>query len=471
MHKFEGIKTQSIKKKTKIICTIGPSSQSPEILKKLILHGMDGARINTAYGETEHFSMVVENVRKIGDIPILIDIKGPNIRLHTDTKISVQKGDNLSVGFDSDGINFNFDFYKDVNIGDRVLIDNGRIETQVIDKRNRKLQLLVHNDGVIDDRKGVNVPNKKLQLPHLSEKDRRSIKFAVNNNCEFIALSFTRNGEDVENLKKVAPNFNGAIISKIENFEGVNNFQEILEISDGIMVARGDLGVEIDPERVPLLQKWMINLCNNAGKTVITATDILESMIDNPIPSRSEVSDVANAILDGTDCIMTSGETAIGKYPVQTIQMLDKIASEVEKSVHSQVETASFINISESVSHSIQRIARDMPLDKIVTLTRSGYTARMISRLKPKQEIIAVTPNPIVRKQLEIAYGVTPIFQDYLNENERILSVAKNLYSLELIDDEDIVLFTAASRTMEEHYSNIIEIHKMREILKFIELI
>jgi pyruvate kinase len=164
---------------------------------------------------------------------------------------------------------------------------------------------------------------------------------------------------------------------------------------------------------------------------------------------------------------MTSGETAIGKYPVQTIQMLDKIAFEVERSVESQVKIASFINISESVSHSIQIIAQDMPLDKIVTLTRSGYTARMISRLKPKQEIIAVTPNPIVKKQLEIAYGVTPIFQNYLNENERILSVAKNLYSSELIDDEDIVLFTAASRTTEEHHSNIIEIHKMKEILKF----
>jgi pyruvate kinase len=430
---------------------------------------MDGARINTAYGDTEHFSTVVENVRNIGDIPILIDIKGPNIRLQTDRKICVQEGDNISVGFDTNGINFNFDFYEDINIGDRVLIDNGRIATQVIEKEKRKLKLLIHNEGVIDDRKGVNVPNKKLLLPHLSEKDHRSIQFAVDTGCEFIALSFTRDREDVENLKKVAPKFKGAIISKIENFEGVKNFQEILEISDGIMVARGDLGVEIEPERVPLLQKWMINLCNNAGKTVITATDILESMINDPIPSRSEVSDVANAILDGTDCIMTSGETAIGKYPVQTIQMLDKIASEVEKSVESRVEASSFINISESVSHSIQRIARDMPLNKIVTLTRSGYTARMISRLKPTQEIIAVTPNPIVRKQLEIAYGVTPIFQNYLHEDERIISVAKKLYSLRLINDEEIVLFTAASRTTEEHYSNIIEIHKMKELLKFIE--
>lgn len=430
---------------------------------------MDGIRINTAYGDIEYFRSIVENVRKIGDIPILIDIKGPNIRLQTKKPITVQQGDYIYVGFGTEEINFNFNFYDDIDVGDRVLIDNGRIETQVIEKENQRLQLLIHNDGVIDDRKGVNVPKKKLQLPHLSVNDRRFIQFAVDNQCEFIALSFTRSREDVDNLTKIAPNFNGAIIAKIENFEGVNNFQEILEISDGIMVARGDLGVEIEPERVPLLQKWMINLCNNTGKTVITATDILESMIESPIPSRSEVSDVANAILDGTDCIMTSGETAIGKYPIQTIQMLNKIASEVERSVESHVEATSFINISRSVSHSIQRIARNMPLNKIVTLTRSGYTARMISRLKPSQEIIAVTPSLIVQKQLEIAYGVTPIFQNYLNESERILSVAKNLYALELVDEEDIVLFTAASRTTEEHYSNIIEIHKMKELLKFIE--
>ncbi|UCH37435.1 MAG: pyruvate kinase, partial [Candidatus Bathyarchaeota archaeon] len=269
-------------KKTKIMCTIGPASRSPEVLQKLILHGMDGARINTAYGDIDHFRTVVDNVRQVGDIPILIDVKGPNIRLQTKKKISVQKGDQLIIGFDSEDISFNYDFYNDINCGDRVLIDNGRIETQVIEKDNRMLKLLVHNEGVIDDRKGVNVPNKKLQLPHLSDKDHTSIKFADEYQCEFIALSFTRSREDVENLKTIAPNFEGAIIAKIENFEGVNNFQEILEISDGIMVARGDLGVEIEPQRVPLLQKWMINLCNNAGKTVITATDILESMIDNP---------------------------------------------------------------------------------------------------------------------------------------------------------------------------------------------
>jgi pyruvate kinase len=438
-------------------------------LKELHHQGMDGARINTAYNDVTYFGTVVKSIRRVADIPILIDIKGPNIRLQTKKKFAVQKGDHVFIGFGSEGINFNFDFYNDVDVGDRVLIDNGRIETQIIGKENRRLKLTIHNEGIIDDRKGVNVPNKQLPLPHLSSKDYRSIKFAVDNQCEFIALSFTRSREDIDNLKKVATNFEGAIVAKIENFEGVNNFKEILQVSDGIMVARGDLGVEIEPERVPILQKWMINLCNNAGKTVITATDILESMIDSPIPSRSEVSDVANAILDGTDCIMTSGETAIGKYPVQTIRMLNKIASEVEKSVESQVEVASFINISESVSHSIQRIAGNMPLDKIVTLTRSGYTARMISRLKPTQEIIAVTPNSIVRKQLEIAYGVTPIYQNYLNGQERILSVAKNLYSLKLIDDEDVVLFTAASRTTEEHYSNIIEIHRMKEMLKFIE--
>jgi pyruvate kinase len=220
---------------------------------------------------------------------------------------------------------------------------------------------------------------------------------------------------------------------------------------------------------VPLLQKWMINLCNNVGKTVITATDVLESMINSPIPTRSEASDVANTILDGTDAIMTSGETAIGKYPVKTVPMIKRIAEEVEKAVQSRVKIAPFINVSETVSHSIQRIAYDMPLDKIVTLTRSGYTARMISRFKPKQEIIAVTPTKLVRNQLKVAYGVTPIWIDYLREKDRILSVAKGLHSKGLINDEDTVLFTASLRTIQKHSSNLIEIHNIRELLELID--
>jgi len=456
-------------KKTKIICTIGPESVSPDVLREMHRQGMDGVRINTAYNDVNYYGTIVKNVRAIADIPVLIDVKGPNVRINATKRREVTKGDRIGIGFHDEEISFNYDFYEDMDVGDSVLIDNGRIETKVMSKKGGTLQLLVLNDGVIDDRKGVNVPRKKLSVPPLSEKDLRSIKFAVDNDCEYIALSFTRGPQDVENVRRAAEGFEGAVIAKIENFEGVENFERIVKVADSIMVARGDLGVEIQPERVPLIQKWMIRLCNNVGKTVITATDILESMINNPIPTRSEASDVANTILDGTDAIMTSGETAIGQYPVETVSMIKRIANEVENAVRTQVEKTPFINISETISHSIQRIALDMPLNKIVTLTRSGYTARMISRFKLKQEIIAVTPSKRVRNQLEIAYGVRPVWNDYLKETDRILSVAKNLHSEGLVEDDDIVLFTASFRTVERHSSNLIEIHKIREILQLLK--
>jgi len=456
-------------KKTKIVCTIGPASISSDVLRDMHRQGMNGVRINTAYNDLNYFKTVVKRVRAIADIPVLIDIKGPNIRLKARSKRVVQKGENIVIGFKDEEFSFNYDFYDDIDVGDRVLIDNGSIETKVMSKEGRRLQLLVLNDGILDDRKGVNVPRKRLSVPPLSTRDVAAINFAVDNDCEYIALSFTRGSGDVENLRRTAEGFEGAVIAKIENFEGVDCFESILKTADSIMVARGDLGVEIEPERVPLLQKWMINLCNNVGKTVITATDVLESMINSPIPTRSEASDVANTILDGTDAIMTSGETAIGTYPVKTVSMIKRIAEEVEKAVQSRVQKAPFINVSETVSHSIQRIAYDMPLDKIVTLTRSGYTARMISRFKPEQEIIAVTPSKLVRNQLEIAYGVTPIWIDYLREKDRILSVAKSLHSKDLINDEDTVLFTASLRTTEKHSSNLIEIHKIRELLELID--
>jgi pyruvate kinase len=452
-------------KKTKIICTIGPASISPDILGEMYQQGMNGVRINTAYNDLDYFKSVVKNVRDIADIPIIIDIKGPNVRLNAKSRRVVQKDERIVIGFENEDISFNYDFYDDIDIGDRVLIDNGSIETEVMSKDGRLLHLLVLNDGVLDDRKGVNVPRKKLSVPPLSEKDMDSIKFAVDNNCEYIALSFTRSPWDVENLRRAAEGFEGAVIAKIENFEGVECFESILKVADSIMVARGDLGVEIEPERVPLLQKWMISLCNNIGKTVITATDVLESMINNPIPTRSEASDVANTILDGTDAIAASGETAIGKYPVKTVSMIKRIANEVEKAVQNRVKKTTFINISETISHSIQKIAYDMPLDKIVMLTKSGYTARMISRFKPKQEIIAVTPSKLVRNQLEITYGVTPVWIDYLQEKDRILSVAKGLHTKGFLNDEDTVLFTASFRTIEKHSSNLIEIHRIRELL------
>jgi len=437
------------------------------MLERMYHAGMNGARINTAYGTLDQYKLIVDNIRETADIPIIVDIKGPEIRLRVKRKRTIMKGDSLKVGFNREEISFNHNFYDKMSIGDDVYIDNGKIRTQVVEKNNGILHLSVMNDGEIDDGKGVNIPNKQLSVPTLSKKDLEIIEFAKEYDVECIALSFTRNVQDVNNLKSKADGFKGAIIAKIENFEGLNNFEEILDAVECIMIARGDLGVEIEHERVPLVQKSIIRLCNQRGKTVVTATEMLESMMYQPTPTRAEVSDVANAILDGTDVTMLSGETSIGKYPVESVSMMTRIARETETAAISHVEDGKFINISDTVSKSIQRICQNMPVDKIVTLTRSGYTARMIARFRIVQPIIAVTPEKRVKKQLELVFGVYPVHIDYCNEKDRILAVANKLHSMGLINDEDTVLFTAAFRTVRKHASNLIEIHNIRELMDF----
>ncbi len=429
--------------------------------------GMNGARINTAYGNLDEYKMIVENVRETADIPIIADIKGPAIRLRVEQKRTIKKGDILEIGFNQEDIHFNHDFYDRMSVGDHVYIDNGKIGTRVVEKNNGILHLSVKDDGEISDGKGINIPNKKLQVPTLSKRDLELIEFTKKYDVEYIALSFTRSVEDVKTLLSTAHGFHGAIIAKIENFEGVKNFAEILDAVDCIMVARGDLGVEIEPERVPLIQKSIIKICNQRGKTVVTATEMLESMIYRLTPTRAEVSDVANAVLDGTDVVMLSGETSIGKYPIESVSMMSRIVRKVETAAKSHIEDGEFINISDTVSKAIQRICQNMPVDKIVTFTRSGYTAKMIARFKIMKPIIAVTPEKRVKKQLELVFGVYPVHIDYRNEKDRILTVANKLHSLNLIKDEDTVLFTAAFRKVMKHASNLIEIHNVRELMDF----
>jgi pyruvate kinase len=455
-------------KKTKIICTIGPASTSRKTLEKMYHAGMNGARINTAYGTIDEYTMMISRLREVADIPIIVDVKGPEIRLETKGKMAANKGDVLEVGRDKK-ISFSKSVYDDLNVGDSVLIDNGRLRTQVIEKQRDVVKLLAAASGEIDNGKGVNIPNKKLAVPTLSSKDLEMIDFAKENDVEFIALSFTRNVQDVDNLKKEANGFKGAVIAKIENSEGVDEFNEILEAVDGIMVARGDLGVEIEPERVPHVQKSIIRKCNQKGKTVVTATEMLESMTYQPMPTRAEVSDVANAILDGTEVTMLSGETAVGRYPVESVLMMSRIANEAEKAVENHVEDEGFINVSDTISKAVQRICQEMPVDKVVTLTRSGYTARMISRFKILQPIIAVTPSKRVKKQLELSFGVYPAQIDYGKEDDRILATANKLHSMGIIRDQDTILFTAAFRTAKQHSSNLIEIHNIRELEQLTE--
>jgi pyruvate kinase len=454
-----------VSKKTKIVCTIGPASLQTETLKKMVRAGMNCVRINTAYGDFSRYKLVVDNIRKVDEMPVMVDLKGPEIRIKTDKEQVVRKDEVLEAGFNGKNISFNHNFLDQMNVGDAVYIDNGRIKTEVVEKTGESLRLLAMNGGVIDDGKGVNVPNKQLSVPTLSLRDKKIIEFAEEQEIEYLALSFTRNAKDVANVRSTAEGFKGAVVAKIENFEGIENFEEILKASEGIMVARGDLGVEIEPERVPLVQKSLIRQCNQAGKTVVTATEMLESMMHQPNPTRAEVSDVANAILDGTDATMLSGETAVGEYPVESVAMMARIALEAEKATKSIVEDRGFVNISDTVSRSIQRICQTMPLNKIVTLTRSGYTAKLIARFKVPQQIIAVTSDKTVKKQLELVYGVYPVHHDYRRENDRILTVATTLHNMNLLDNEDTVLFTAAFRTKKKHASNLIEIHQIKELL------
>jgi pyruvate kinase len=455
-------------KKTKIIATVGPASATKDVVKRMFEAGMNGVRINTAYGNLSTYQATIEIVREIAEIPIIIDLKGPEIRLKVAQRRVLSKGDTLEVGFCSDGgeVCFNHDFYDKMAVGDVILIDNGKIKTSVAQKANRKLQLQIIVGGAIEDGKGVNLPGKHLSVPTMSEKDLKIVEFAKKHDVEFIALSFTRNPKDVLELSE-GQKFEGGIIAKIENHDGVQNAQEILQAASGIMVARGDLGVEIEAEKVPLVQKSLIKLCNQKGKLVVTATEMLESMIYQPNPTRAEVSDVANAILDGSDAVMLSGETAIGKYPVEAVEMMTRIAQVAEGAVKSRVEDTAFVNISDTVSRAIQRICQSMPLDKVVTLTRSGYTARMIARFKIAQPIIVVTPDVRVKKQLELTFGVQPIVFDYLKTEDDISTVANYLYENQLLKDKETVLFTAGERTMLEHASNAIEIHKIEELRKY----
>jgi pyruvate kinase len=453
-------------KKTKIICTVGPASFSKEIIEKMFQAGMNGVRINAAYGNIAQYRSVIEMVREIADIPIIMDVKGPEIRIKTSQRMVICEGDNLEIGFEGGEICFNHDFYDQMKVDDEVYIDNGKIRTIVVGKKGRKLRLQVLNSGAIEDGRGVNIPNKHLSIPTLSEKDLEVVRFSEKYDVDYVALSFTRNAEDVRNLSKTS-SFKGGIIAKIENSEGVQNAEEILEAASGLMVARGDLGVEIEPERVPLVQKSLIKLCNQKGKLVVTATEMLESMIHQPNPTRAEVSDVANAILDGSDAVMLSGETAVGQYPSGAVEMMTRIANETEKALKSAVEDTPFINISDTVSRAIQRICQSMPVQKVIPLTRSGYTARMIARFKLAQPIIAVTTGLNVKRQLELVFGVYPVLINYRTETDRILTVANQLYKMRLVDDEDTVLFTEGVRTTVEHSSNSIEIHKIEELRKF----
>lgn len=416
-------------RKTKIICTIGPASQSPEMIREMILGGMNVCRCNFSHGSYEEQKTKMMNVVRISEemgIPVatLIDTKGPEIRLRTfeNEKIMLEEGQTFTlttrdIQGNQDIVSVTYEnIVNDVIVGGSVLIDDGLIELKVEKITDTDLVCRVVNGGPVSDKKGVNLPGANLSMPFISEQDRKDINFGIECGFDFIAASFVRCKEDVLEVRKLldAKKSPMKIIAKIENMQGINNLDEILDVADGIMVARGDMGVEVPMEDVPVIQKELIRKANAKGKQVITATQMLESMTKNPRPTRAETTDVANAIYDGTTAIMLSGESANGKYPVETVKTMARIAQRAESDIKyynrmKRIRCGEGTEITEAISHATCSIAADLDAAAIITVTMSGFTAEKVARFKPVCPIICCSVNPRVLRQAALLWGVTPI--------------------------------------------------------------
>ena len=417
-------------RKTKIVCTLGPATNDVEIMKQLIQNGMDAARINFSHGTYETHAETIATLKQAREelnapIPLILDTKGPEIRVKTfkEDKVRLEEDATFTlttreVEGDVNIVSVTYaDLPKDVHRGSRILIDDGLIELKVEDITETDVVCKVVNGGVVKSRKGVNLPGVEVNLPSLMEKDIEDLKFGVENGFDIVAASFIRSAEDVLKIRRVLEENGGGqmhIISKIENQQGVENIDKILEASDGIMVARGDLGVEIPPEEVPLVQKILIAKANCIGKPVITATQMLESMVHSPRPTRAEANDVANAIFDGSDAIMLSGETAAGAYPLEAVATMARIAMKAESAVDYAAKLANTteparVNITNAISMAACATAAELKTAAITTVTKSGFTARMISRYRPACPLIASTSDETVWRQMNLIWGCKPM--------------------------------------------------------------
>ncbi|WP_424474784.1 pyruvate kinase [Oceanobacillus kimchii] len=474
---------------TKIVCTIGPASESIEKLEQLIEAGMNVARLNFSHGDYEEHGARIENIRKAAKnknktVAILLDTKGPEIRTGSfkEGRADLIQGKPVTIAMDEiEGTAEKFSvtyqgLINDVHEGSKILLDDGLIELEVksIDKTKGEIQTIALNSGEIKNKKGVNVPNVSVNLPGITEKDTNDIIFGIEQSVDFIAASFVRRASDILEIKEVLDQHQAQyikIIPKIENQEGVDNIDSILEVSDGLMVARGDLGVEIPAEDVPLVQKKLIKQCNNAGKPVITATQMLDSMQRNPRPTRAEASDVANAIFDGTDAIMLSGETAAGTYPVESVQTMSNIALKAESALdHKQMleERSQYVDmtITEAISQSVTHTASNLDVDTIITPTESGHTARMISKYRPKASILAVTFNEVVNRQLSLVWGVHAVLGKPATSTDEMLEIAvdKGL-NTSICSRGSRVIITAGVPVGESGTTNLLKVHVIGDVI------
>lgn len=472
-------------RKTKIICTLGPATDNENIVRSLMLSGMNVARFNFSHGNHEQHKMRAEMIKKIRaelNLPIamLADTKGPEIRLKKFENGKVELKDNQKfilttrdVEGDETKASVTFsDLPRDVKSGTRILIDDGLIEL-VVDKVDAEdIFCTVINGGVVKDRKGINVPNAKISLPFLSEQDCADLKFAVENGFDFVAASFSRTAEDIMQMRGVLNSYGGnkvKIIAKIENSQGVDNIDSILKAADGIMVARGDLGVEIPFEEIPVIQKKLIKKAYKANKQVITATQMLESMITNPRPTRAETTDVANAIYDGTSAIMLSGETAAGEHPILALEYMAKIAERTENDIDYNkrffnTRPASPCSVSDAISHATVAAAIDLDAAAIITVTMSGQTARMISAHRPSHPIFCCTPDEMVVRQLNMSWGVYPMLIDEAQTTDELFDMAVgSVKTSGALNDGDLAVVTSGLPLKSSNSTNMLRVYAVGE--------
>lgn len=470
--------------KTKIVCTLGPATDTEEMITEMIKAGMNVARLNFSHGTHEEHKAKIDAVKAARDklgvpVAIMLDTKGPEIRLGSfrGGSATLETGSEFTLTTrdaegDEKGARITFaGLPAQVSAGTRILLDDGNIELTVKSAGDTEIVTTVTAGGVIRTGKGVNVPNVHLDMPHLSDRDRDDLLFGIENEVDFVSASFIRSAEDVTNMRKFL-DYNGGhairIISKIENSEGVRNFSEILAKSDGIMVARGDMGVEIPFERLPGLQKRFIKECYRSGKMVITATQMLESMISHPTPTRAEITDVANAVFDGTSAVMLSGETAVGEYPLRAIEVMAKVAGQAERDAFSMKSAAgSYVMDSEDITNAVCdaacTTARDLKADAIVALTMTGRSARRMSKFRPSTPIVAATPNVKTFHQLALSWGVYPVLarnqDDFDSLFRHAIDCAKQI---DLVSDGDRVVIVGGIPLDTPGNTNIIKVETVK---------
>lgn len=467
-------------RKTKIVCTLGPATDSEETLRAMLESGLNVARFNFSHGShTEHKKRLdlLKKLRLEMGLPVaaLLDTKGPEIRLRDfkDGIVQLKEGQEFTLTTreilgDEHICSITYrDLPGDVEVGSAILLDDGLIRLTVLEIKNGDIRCRVENNGPIKNHKGVNVPGVRLSMPYLSQQDKEDILFGAEQDFDFIAASFARSAADIMDIRRVLNSVHSSIriISKIENQEGVNNLSEILSVSDGIMVARGDMGVEIDFTEIPIIQKDIIAQCVAAGKPAITATQMLDSMIENPRPTRAEITDVANAIYDGTSAIMLSGETAAGKYPVEAVRTMDAIALRTESDINyaKRMKNAAgnrHLSIAAATAHAACTTAADVGADAIITVSQRGTTARLVSRFRPATEVIACLLDEHVQRQMALSWGVTPILMPVASNTDELVEFAvDSAKDAGLVKQGDLVVVTAGVPVGIPGTTNMIRVH------------